>query len=127
VYRELTTLISEMIQLHDKAIDLLNKGTENLETANALTSCSDEINDKGIQIDKIIIEAYLLVPDRMVNFLRDFSEYIGQPVEGSTTLAEDLANLRLADQRIREKSEELIEALREDIGTRRLNTRLTRI
>ncbi|RAJ22368.1 hypothetical protein [Pedobacter cryoconitis] len=127
VYRELTKLLSEMIRLHDKAIDLLDKGAENIETSKALNACSDEINEMGIQIDKLIIEAYLLVPDRMVNFLRDFSEYIGQPVAGSPTLAEDLATLRAADQRIREKAEELIGALREDIGTRRLNTKMTRL
>lgn len=127
VYRELTKLLSEMIQLHDKAIDLLDKGAENIETSEAIKACSDEINEKGMQIDKVIIEAYLLVPDRMVNFLRDFSEYIGQPVVGSQTLEEDLANLKAADQRIREKAEELIEALRDDIGTRRLNIKMTRL
>lgn len=127
IYRELTKLLSELIQLHGKAIDLLDKGAENIETSEAIKACSDEINEKGIQIDKVIIEAYLLVSDRMVNFLRDFSEYIGQPVAGSPTLEGDLATLRAADQRIREKAEELIEALRDDIRTRRLNIKMTRL
>jgi len=127
VYRELTRLLSEMIQLHDQAINILDNGAENTETSLALKSSSEKINEKGMDIDKLIIEAYLLVPDRMVNFLRDFSEYIGQPVAGSATLEEDLATLRNADHRIREKSEELIEALRDDIGTRRLNIKMTRL
>lgn len=127
VYRELTRLLSEMIQLHDHAINILDNGAENIETSLALTSCSEKINDKKIQIDMLVIEAYLLVPDHMVIFLRDFSEYIGQPVAGSATLKEDLTTIRNADQRIREKSEELIEALRSDIGTRRLNIKMTRL
>ena len=126
VYRELIKLLSEMIQIHDKAIVLLNNGAENIETSKALKSYSDEINEKGIEIDKLIIESYLLVPDRMINFLRDFSSYIGQPVKGSATLREDLATLIGVDKRIREKADELIEALREDIGTRKLNIKMTR-
>lgn len=127
VYRELTKLLSEMIELHDQAIRVLDHGAENLATQASLRACSEAINEKGNQIDKLIIESYLLVPDRMVSFLRDFAEFIGQPVQGAPTLKEDLATLRVADLRIREKAEELIEALRDDVGTRRLNTKLTRI
>jgi len=127
IYRELVKLISDMITLHNNGAQIAAKTTHDDQSATRIREYADTIDAKGLEIDALIIEAYLLVPDIIVEQLRKFSEFLHQPVSETGTLESLQQNILKAEQLFRDQAEELIELFREDIGTRRLNQKLTRL
>lgn len=123
-YGELLKLISEMIVLLNQVSIIDQKKITNPDSFSELPNLADKIDEKIQEIDARIIESYLVIPDKMVSTLRNFSEFLHQPTPTIKSQDDFIEQVKQMDTKVREESEKVIEAFRLDLGTRRLNQKL---
>ncbi|QKJ30871.1 hypothetical protein HQ865_14310 [Mucilaginibacter mali] len=121
-YIELSRKIAEFVELLDiigPKINLLSSAAGNIHELEELGLKANEI---GLGIQYLIIESHMLVPEEIIKRMTVFAECqnLGLPHDltkvNSTTYWEH-------DQDIRKKGEDLIMALRNDLGVEKLSVK----
>lgn len=121
IYRDLIKVVLEVITVMDEGNKLVL--SDKKEKSTRLGKVADELDNKSKNLHNLIIESFMIVPDRIAKLLTEFTDLIHL---GPTGFIEKdyLTNLEEIDTIIREKAESLIEAFRDDLGTSKLNYKL---
>lgn len=123
LYRELIKLVSEMMIMLDQTDSFLSSYANAHDRSVELLKLPERIDDKVIEIDQLIIEAYMVVPDHVAELLLNFSIFLHQ--KEPEVSAENYNKLIVEmDARVRELGEGLIKSFREDLRISQLNHKL---
>jgi len=123
-YIELSRKLAEFIELLDKAGPILNRAETDAKAAEELKIQAERFDKIGLEIEYLVIDAHMLVPEKVVTLLLDFvrTQNLGSGYLSSSNTKTFWKN----DELIREKAEQLILAFRDDLHVDKLSFSLAR-
>lgn len=124
-YIELSRKLAEFIEMLDIAGPTLNRSQSDASVKDQLIAQAEKADRIGKEIEYLVIDAHMLVPEKIIKLLMEFvtNQNVGV---GSELSKLSVKSFWENDEVMRQKAENLILAFREDLHVDRLSFTLSR-